>query len=60
MSAPGSEGLVARASRVLVSASRRNDLLGRNLDSKGGAREVRDSEDAITSTRDECPTPDGV
>src|SRR5437870_4265455 len=36
------EDWVARASRVLVSASRRNNLF----------REVRDGEDAIASTRD--------
>jgi len=43
---------VAHASRVVVSASRRNRL----FQLTDGRQEVRDREDAIASTRDACAT----
>jgi hypothetical protein len=46
---------VAHASRVLVSASRRNSLFWCNLWCAIGAPEkVRDREDALAGTRDAC------
>jgi hypothetical protein len=61
MSAHGSESLgSARVSRAGFGVALKRSSLRRHLDSKGGAREVRDSEDAIASTRDGCATPDGV
>jgi hypothetical protein len=49
---------VARASRVLVPASRRNNLPQRERSSQNGEHggKVRDREDAITCTRDACAT----
>ena len=48
---------VARASRVLVSASRRNNLsLGLHYRRTTNGRKVRDREDALASTRDACAT----
>jgi len=48
---------VARASRVLVAVSRRNNLfVGFRMESVRGLRKVRDGEDAIANTRDACAT----
>jgi len=49
---------VAQASRVLVSASRRNNLfLKRQLQNRVEyTGKVRDREDALASTRDACAT----
>src|SRR5207249_4739414 len=49
---------VAHASRVLVSASRRNNLLGGQASRgrSGASGKVRDREDALASTRDACAT----
>src|SRR6266571_6319068 len=50
--------MVAHASRVLVLASRQNDLLIDFVCNRGSefTRKVRDREDALASTRDACAT----
>jgi len=61
MSAPVSEGLgSARVSRAGFGVAPKRSSLRKTSGPKGGAREVRDSEDAIASTRDACATLDGV
>ncbi len=49
---------VAHASRVLVAASRRNNLFKRDQRAADfvASRKVRDGEDAIASMRDACAT----
>ena len=53
---------VAHASRVLVSASRRNNLFlnvprGKKVEIE---KKVRDREDRLAGTRDACATPEAI